>query len=98
MKSTRSHKLATLVASSIPEFLTVAEYADVTRVSEATVRRRLADGTLPYKQVGGKRTCIRIPSSAVLSSPQRAEDANVSTISEDHPEPSRRRPSWQRHS
>lgn len=44
-------------------WLTPKEYAQETDLSIATVRRRLADGTIHYEQPGGKGTKIMIPVS-----------------------------------
>lgn len=44
-------------------FLTVAEAARLLRVSEPTIYRRCADGSLPHVRLGGIGS-IRIPSTA----------------------------------
>jgi integrase len=58
------------------EFLTVAEFAARLRVSEPTVYRRVADGTLPVVRLSDNGA-IRIPASALEFPAGRAADRNV---------------------
>jgi len=44
-----------------PQLVSVAEAAEVLGVSVATVRRRVKDGTLPYRQIG---RAVRVDLSA----------------------------------
>ncbi|WP_254509345.1 hypothetical protein [Anatilimnocola floriformis] len=44
-----------------------AKFSELSGLSLATVHRRLADGTLPKKQYGGKRCRVLIPLSALCS-------------------------------
>jgi excisionase family DNA binding protein len=45
-----------------PELLTVRQYAERANLSQCTVRRHIADGSLPSTRIGAS---IRIPSSAL---------------------------------
>lgn len=65
--------------TSSPEFYTVAEVAEIWRVTEVTVRNMIADGRLVARKLG---RAWRIPSAAVL----RASDIAVG--SEVKPSPS----------
>jgi excisionase family DNA binding protein len=47
------------------ELLTTAEVAERLRVSERTVRRWAAEGTMPAIQLGGAGTHLRIPATAL---------------------------------
>ncbi|QJC21296.1 helix-turn-helix domain-containing protein [Arcanobacterium buesumense] len=49
-------------SSSTPQFFTVAEVADMTRVSRMTVYRMVHSGELPAVRVGNS---YRVPKSAV---------------------------------
>ena len=59
-----------MVESIAPErqYLTVAEFAQLTRVSPKTVWCRLADGSLPKFQPGGPDTRATIPREAAFGS------------------------------
>lgn len=65
-----------------PRFMTVAEVADVTRVSRMTVYRMVHAGTLPAVRVGRS---FRVPESAVrqmiarsvVESPAEAEERSA---------------------
>lgn len=59
------------------EFLTVAEAARVWRVSPVTVYRKVAAGSIPAIRVGGGDGPIRIPASAVETSPAHVGDGPV---------------------
>lgn len=50
-------------------YLTVAEFAKSTGLSEKTVRRRVGDQTLAHHQPGGKKTRILIPVDALDRKP-----------------------------
>lgn len=52
---------------TVAELLTPAEFAAAAGLSLATVRRRIREGSLPVFQPGGKRTAVRIPRSALLT-------------------------------
>lgn len=54
-------------------FLSPAEFAEWSGLSEATVRRRVKDGTIDSKQPGGFRTRILIPVDALQHS--RSDDS-----------------------
>ena len=75
--------MSTLAAET--EFLTVAEFAALLRVSEPTVYRRVADGTLPVVRLS-ENGAIRIPASALEfarageSSAGRAGDRNSPAV------------------
>lgn len=62
-----------------------AQFSELSGLSLATVHRRLADGSIPKKQYGGKRCRIMIPLSALSSRPLEqkapiiASDANQNT-------------------
>ncbi len=63
------------------EFLTVAEFAARLRVSEPTVYRRVADGTLPVVRLSDNGA-IRIPASALEFPASRAADRSSVTAVE----------------
>lgn len=44
----------------LPTYLNLAEAADVMSVSVKTIRRRIADGTIPAYHCGGKAIRIRL--------------------------------------
>jgi len=46
------------------EFFTIRQFSQIAHLSEATIRRRIRDGSLPFVQPGGKRTKILIPADA----------------------------------
>ncbi len=79
---------------TVPDFLSPAEFSHLSGFSLATIRRRIADGTLPFLQPGGKRTAVRIPRS-VLSSPVTTT-AGVSAPAAKTSHSPARRPNWMR--
>ncbi len=58
-----------------PRYLTPREFCARTRPSEATLRRRLKDGSIPFLQPGGPRTRLLVPADA-LERPAAATDAD----------------------
>jgi len=56
-----------MTTAAHPCLLTIAETARRLKVSDATVRRMIADGRLPALQLGGPGTSIRVDSSALES-------------------------------
>jgi excisionase family DNA binding protein len=48
----------------LPALVSVAQIADETGLSAKTIRRRIADGTLPAHRLGPR--CIRVERDAVL--------------------------------
>ena len=48
-----------------PEYLSVAEFGTLTGLSEATIRRRIKDGSLPVYQPGGRKSRLLISRSAL---------------------------------
>ncbi len=46
-------------------FLTVDEVAALTRMSESSVRRKIRSGEIAAVQLGGRKSPLRIPSSAL---------------------------------
>lgn len=86
--------------------ITVERFLELVPISAATLRRRLADGTIPKYQPGGRRTRVLIPISALRdqtetqSSRSTEEPSNPKSPtntgdSEPIPGP---RPSWKRES
>jgi excisionase family DNA binding protein len=51
--------------SAGPEYLTVAQAADLLDVHYTTIRRKIARGELPATQLGGPGSHIRIPRAAL---------------------------------
>jgi excisionase family DNA binding protein len=45
------------------ELLTILEFAQKSGLSPATIRRRIADGSLAAWQPGGHRTAVRLPAT-----------------------------------
>jgi hypothetical protein len=62
---------------TVAEFLSPAQFSELTGLSPATVGRRLADGSLPKVQIGGKRCRILIPRSALSVATQSATEPSV---------------------
>lgn len=58
----RSNKLAH--TAGLPRLLTLAEAADTSRLSMATLRRRISDGTLTAHRVGPK--LLRVDRDSLL--------------------------------
>lgn len=54
-----------------------ARFSELSGLSLATVHRRLADGSIPKKQYGGKRCRILIPLSALSSQPVGQQASNI---------------------
>jgi hypothetical protein len=50
------------------EFLTIADFARLSTLSESTVRRRIQDGSLQYFQPGGPRTRVFLSADALSAS------------------------------
>ena len=75
------------------EMLTIDEFARRTGLSRATVRRRIADGSLRAFQPGGHRTAVRLAASQITSACGLVDEtaapiaANVATR--------RTKPRWQ---
>ncbi len=81
------------------EFYSPAEFAELSGFSLSTVHRRLADGSLPRLQLGGKRCRISIPRSAlspVIESACRAPMESNTTASSALRVKSGARPRWQK--
>jgi hypothetical protein len=77
-------------------FLSPAEFAAFSGLSLATVHRRLADGTLPKVQLGGKGCRITIPRSCLDASRAAKPTPNHSPVSASTTRvKSGRRPRWQ---
>lgn len=49
------------------ELLSVKDFARRSSLSESTVRRRIAEGAIPFQQFGGKHKRLLIPASALLT-------------------------------
>ncbi len=49
--------------SSLSEYITINQAASALSVSSKTIRRRIADGTIPAKRIGTRM--VRIPSHAL---------------------------------
>jgi predicted DNA-binding transcriptional regulator AlpA len=59
------------------KFFSPAQFRELTGLSLATIHRRLADGSLPKVQIGGKRCRILIPRSALSAVIQSATEPSV---------------------
>ncbi len=62
MDATAPHTATPHITAGLPRVLTVQQAAEAMQVDHKTVRRRIADGTLPCVRIGG---CIRVPVAAV---------------------------------
>jgi excisionase family DNA binding protein len=51
-----------------PRFLTLQEFARLSRLSESTIRRRVRDSSLPAVQMGGRGKKLLIPADALEQS------------------------------
>jgi len=51
----------------LPAYMTIAQFAKRSTLSETTVYRRVHDGSLPFVQAGGKGKKILIPTNALRS-------------------------------
>ena len=49
------------------ELLSIKDFARRSSLSESTVRRRIAEGSIPFRQFGGKGKRLLIPVSALSS-------------------------------
>lgn len=82
------------------QFFTLAEFSKVAGLSLSTIRRRIADGTLPAWQPGGMRTSVRIPRAAinVVLSRTTSVSSDKSQLKNSVPtaRAPRSRPRWQR--
>ena len=79
-------------------FLTPSEFAIAAKISLATVRRRIDDGSIAVWQPGGRRTALRIPKSALLLTAPPAPPSNSETSStpKTPSRPARPKPRWMR--
>lgn len=66
------------------QFLSPVEFAEVTGLSPATVRRRIAERRIPIYQPGGPRTRVLIPIKA-LGAPERSEPVPSGSPATDAP-------------
>ncbi len=87
-----------MTTSPAKQYLSPAEFADLSGLSLSSVHRRIADRSLPFIQPGGKRKAIRIPRTALEAlQPTRAvpdsEPADSSVSAKTKP---RHQPHWQR--
>jgi hypothetical protein len=86
-----------------PDYVSPAEFAARSSFSLPTVRRCLANGLLPYVQLGGCRCRIGIPLSALhahlrtTQSPSEGEPIKSANTSRNTGEANVRRPSWFKH-
>jgi excisionase family DNA binding protein len=56
------------------QYLAPSEVALRLRMSEATVRRAIRDGSLPAVQIHGARGSLRVPESALRPQPKEAKE------------------------
>jgi hypothetical protein len=49
----------------LPTYLSLAEFSALSGLSVTTLRRRIKDGSLPYRQLGGRRHRLLIPRDAL---------------------------------
>lgn len=63
------------MAAAAKEWLTVIEAATMLGVSEKTIRRGVANGSIPHMRPTGKRGSIRIPAGHIGAIIVPAEDA-----------------------
>ena len=82
-------------------FLGIKDFASYSGLSESTIRRRIRDGSLPRRQLGGKGKRILIPAAALEM--LEAAIARSLPFPPDDPAPSNsaislpgRRPAWLR--
>lgn len=83
--------------SSSAKFLTIRQFSLASPLSEATIRRRIRDGSLPFVQPGGKRTKILIPADALVLSEQAKQEFLVHDARDGAQEAKRipgRKPAW----
>ena len=74
------------MTATAKEYLSPAEFAALSTLSEATVRRRIKDGSIPTYQPGGHRTRILIPRDALERS-RKAEGEPLNQLrASDHNE------------
>ncbi len=59
---------------STKPFLSVTEFAALTGLSEATIRRRIHDGSIRVFQPGGRKTRVLIPADALRTSQPDGDD------------------------
>jgi excisionase family DNA binding protein len=81
------------------DYLTPQEFAGIAGLSLSTVRRRMADGSLPVWQPGGRRTAVRIHRSALTTSHQPPDPSVVAAPSPAEAPPSPRcgpQPRWKK--
>lgn len=82
------------------QFQTLKELVVSSGLSEATIRRRVKDGTLPYEQVGGPGKRLLFPLDAIERAGCAAQftDAGLQEAETAPPAPSQsvpgRRPAW----
>ena len=49
----------------LPQYVSLKEFSAISRLSVSTLRRRIKDGSLPFRQLGGRRCRLLIPSNAL---------------------------------
>jgi excisionase family DNA binding protein len=80
-----------------PRFLSPADFARATGLSEATVRRRIRDGSLPVAQPGGKKSRVLIPRDVLdRSAPAPGPSVPAPGPTPPAPRPAGPRPRWTR--
>ncbi len=79
-------------------YISVDEFCVSTGLSRSTVRRRIADGSIPFHQPGGRRSRILIPATALDEPSQRPKKTLLSMQSSSRKAPeqlSGPKPRWQ---
>lgn len=70
-KASRIRTVAAMTGSATPqgEWLSIADAAAVLRISDKTVRRRIADGVLEARRIGPRLIRVRVDDLAVIGEP-----------------------------
>lgn len=87
-----------------PQFVSIAQFAALSGVSESTVRRRIKDDTLPARQFGCVRCRWLIPRDALdllrgaepVPRPQPVNPPSPPPVSPERPRLAGPRPGWMR--
>jgi excisionase family DNA binding protein len=67
------------LAEPADPYLTLTEAATRFRISERTLRRRIADGSLPVRQFGGRLIRIRLSDLEALGRPRDGASDGVAS-------------------
>jgi hypothetical protein len=64
------------------QFLLFKEALEIFAGSAATLRRRIADGSIPVRQLGGKGSLVEIPRSALDANQRRQRQTDENNSNE----------------